>query len=167
MCHCCCLVAKSCPTLCDPMDCSLPASLTRGCSRQKYWSVLPYPSPADLPKPGIKTTSPVLAGRFFFFVCLFVFCLFCFFFWQVDSLPLSHLGSPHCATPVLSRTPATGYMWLLSNQNMTQSYWDMWSRKCILDVNNLVILKKKSKIFWWFLYLNTEILMFYVLLIFN
>ena len=35
---------------------------------QKYWSGLPFPSPGDLPDPGIKPTSPVspaLAGRFF------------------------------------------------------------------------------------------------------
>ena len=31
--------------------------LTRGCSRQKYWSVLPYPSPGDLPNPWIENTN--------------------------------------------------------------------------------------------------------------
>ena len=41
-------------------------------SRQAYWSGSPFPSPRDLPNPGIKPTSPVL---------------------QVDSLPLSHQGS--------------------------------------------------------------------------
>ena len=30
-------VAQSCPTLCDPMDCSLPGS-SMGFSRQEYWS---------------------------------------------------------------------------------------------------------------------------------
>ena len=37
-------------------------------SRQEYWSGLPFPSPEDLPNPGIKPTppeTPVLAGRFF------------------------------------------------------------------------------------------------------
>ena len=37
-------------------------------SRQKYWSELPFPSPGNLPDPGIKSTilaSPALAGRFF------------------------------------------------------------------------------------------------------
>ena len=37
-------------------------------SRQKYWSWLPFPSPGDLPDPGIKPASPespVLAGAFF------------------------------------------------------------------------------------------------------
>ena len=33
-------------------------------SRQKYWSRLPFP-PGDLPYPGIKPASPVLAGGFF------------------------------------------------------------------------------------------------------
>ena len=36
--------------------------------RQEYWSGLPFPSPGDLPNPGIKPTSLVslgLAGRFF------------------------------------------------------------------------------------------------------
>ena len=33
--------------------------------REEYWSGLPFPPPGDLPKPGIKPTSPALAGRFF------------------------------------------------------------------------------------------------------
>ena len=37
-------------------------------SRQEYWSGLPFPTPGDLPNPGIKPTSlvsPALAGGFF------------------------------------------------------------------------------------------------------
>ena len=30
-----------------------------GFSRQEYWSGLPFPSPGDLPNPGIKPASPV------------------------------------------------------------------------------------------------------------
>ena len=33
-------VAQSCPTLRDPMDCSLPGSSILGFSRQEYWSGL-------------------------------------------------------------------------------------------------------------------------------
>ena len=33
-------------------------------SRQEYWSQLPFPSPGDLPDPGIELASPTL-GRFF------------------------------------------------------------------------------------------------------
>ena len=35
------------------------------CPRQEYWSGLPFPSPGILPSPGIKTSSPALAGEFF------------------------------------------------------------------------------------------------------
>ena len=33
------------PTLCDPMDCSLPGTSVHGIYRQEYWSGLPFPSP--------------------------------------------------------------------------------------------------------------------------
>ena len=36
-----------------------------GFIRQEYWNGLPFPSPADLPDPGIELESPELAGRFF------------------------------------------------------------------------------------------------------
>ena len=53
-CMCACLHAQSCPTLCDPVDCSLQAPLSMGFSRQEYWSGLPFPSPGDLPDSGIE-----------------------------------------------------------------------------------------------------------------
>ena len=59
---------QSCPTLCSPVDCSPPGSLSMGFSRQEYWSGLPCPPPGDLPNPGIKLKSlmsPALGGRFF------------------------------------------------------------------------------------------------------
>ena len=36
------------------------APLSMGLSRQEYWSGLPFPSPGDLPEPGIKPWSPAL-----------------------------------------------------------------------------------------------------------
>ena len=42
------------------------APLPMGFSRQEYQSGLPFPSPGDLPNPGIKPTSPALAGEFFY-----------------------------------------------------------------------------------------------------
>ena len=48
-----------------------------GFSRQEYWSGLLCPPPGDLPDPVIKLTSPVSPSL------------------QVDSLPLSHRGSPY------------------------------------------------------------------------
>ena len=53
-------VVQSCPTLCDPMDCSLSGSSVHGIFRQECWSGLPFPSPRDLPDPGIKAGSPTL-----------------------------------------------------------------------------------------------------------
>ena len=57
----------SCVRLCDPM-----APLSMGFSRQEHWRWLPFPSPGDLPSPGIEPMSPAL---------------------QADSLPLSYQGS--------------------------------------------------------------------------
>ena len=44
------LVARSCPTLCDPMGCSLPCPLFAEFPRQEYWSGFPFPSPYNLNK---------------------------------------------------------------------------------------------------------------------
>ena len=53
------------------------APLSMGLSRQDYWSGLPFPSPGDLPDPGIK---PPL---------------------QMDYLLLSHLGSLQGSSPLV------------------------------------------------------------------
>ena len=63
------LVAQSRLTLCDPMDLPHQAPLPMVFLRQEYWSGLPFPSPGDLPDPGVEHRFPAL---------------------QVDSLPLSH-----------------------------------------------------------------------------
>ena len=54
------LVAKSCPTLATPWTVAHQAPLSMEFSRQEYWSGLPFPSPGDLPDPGIKPRSPSL-----------------------------------------------------------------------------------------------------------
>ena len=56
---------------CDPMHCSPPGCPVHGISRVRI--LVPFPSPGDLPDSGIKPESPAL---------------------QMDSLPLSHQGSP-------------------------------------------------------------------------
>ena len=57
----CVLVAQLCPSVCDPMNYTAhQALLSMGFSRQGHWSVLPFPSPEDLPNPGIKPGSPTL-----------------------------------------------------------------------------------------------------------
>ena len=67
------LVTKSCPTLVTPWTVAHQALLSIGFSRQKYWSGLPFPSPGDLPNPGIEPGSPTL---------------------QADSLPTELPGKP-------------------------------------------------------------------------
>ena len=53
-------VAQSCRTLCDPRTVAHQAPPSMGFSRQEYWSGLPFPSPGDLPDPGIEPRSPAL-----------------------------------------------------------------------------------------------------------
>ena len=63
-----CSVAQSCLNLCDPVDCSLPDSSVHGISQERIWSGLPFPSPGDLPHPGIEPASlmsPAFASGFF------------------------------------------------------------------------------------------------------
>ena len=55
------------------------APLSMAFPRQEHWSGLPFPSPGDLPNPGIKPASPAL---------------------QVGSLPLSHLRNAFLAVAV-------------------------------------------------------------------
>ena len=64
---------QSYPTVCNPMDCTPPGSLSLVFSRQEYWSGLPCPPLGDLPNSGTEPVSPAL---------------------QSDSYPLSHYGSP-------------------------------------------------------------------------
>ena len=51
--------------LCNPMDYSLPGFSVHGILQARILSGLPFPSPGDLPDPGIKPTSPLLADGFF------------------------------------------------------------------------------------------------------
>ena len=56
----CCLVAQSCQTLVTPWTVAHQAPLSMVFSRQEYWSGLPFPSPGDLPDPGIEPGFPAL-----------------------------------------------------------------------------------------------------------
>ena len=68
---------------CDPMDCSPPGFSVHEISQTGIWNRLLFPSPGDLPNPGIEPVSLALLH------------------WQVSSLPLRHQGSPilHRITP--------------------------------------------------------------------
>ena len=64
--HVCVLSHFSCVRLfVTPWTVALQAPLFMGFSSQEYWNGLPFPSPGDIPNPGIKPESPALAGKFF------------------------------------------------------------------------------------------------------
>ena len=52
------LVAQLYLTHCNTMDCQAPLSMEL--FRPEHWNGLPFPSPGDLPDPGIKPGSPTL-----------------------------------------------------------------------------------------------------------
>ena len=64
---CACSVAQSCPTLCDPMDCSWPGSSVHGDSAGKNTGVsCHFLFQGNLPNPGIELRSPALQEDFFY-----------------------------------------------------------------------------------------------------
>ena len=99
------LVTQSCPTLCDPMDCSPPGSSVHGDSLGKNTRVgFLCPPPEDLPNPGIKPRSPAL---------------------HVDSLPSKSPGKP--------TDTGVGSLSLLQGLFPTQgSYWGLLHFRTIL-----------------------------------
>ena len=62
---CCCLVAKLCLTLCDPMDCSLPGSSVRGVSQARIldWVAISFSGGVFWPRGQTHMSS--IAGWFF------------------------------------------------------------------------------------------------------
>ena len=93
-----CLVAQSCLTLCEPMDCSLPRFLCPwGFAMQEYWTGLPCSPPGDLPNPEIEHRSPAL---------------------QVDSLASNPPGKKH----ILKRKPwiESHYLWKMAPMHSGQ-----------------------------------------------
>ena len=54
------LDTQSCPTFCDHMDCSLPDSSLCGILQTRILEWVAFPSPGDLPDPGIEPRSPEL-----------------------------------------------------------------------------------------------------------
>ena len=51
---------KSCPTLANLWSVACQALPSMGFPRQEYWNGLPFPSPGDIPNPGIEPESPAL-----------------------------------------------------------------------------------------------------------
>ena len=60
-----CTHAQSCPTLCDPLDCSLPGSSVHGIFQARILECVAISPSKGSSWPKIETASPILAGRFF------------------------------------------------------------------------------------------------------
>ena len=61
----CCLVTKSRLILCNPMDCGPPGSSVHGILQGQNTGVgCHFPTPGDLPDPGIKPASPALQAGY-------------------------------------------------------------------------------------------------------
>ena len=52
--------SQLCPTHVTLWTIAPQSPLSIGFSRQEFWSELPFPSPGDLPDPGIEPRSPAL-----------------------------------------------------------------------------------------------------------
>ena len=63
--HCCCSVAQSCPTFCDPMDCSPPGSSVYGIFQARIleWAAISFSRGSSWPRD--RTLITCIAGRFF------------------------------------------------------------------------------------------------------
>ena len=94
--------AKLCPTLVTPWTVACQAPLSMGFSRQEYWSRLPFPSPGDLPNPGIEPGSPAL---------------------QADSLPTELRGKTSC-----TYRPSVYLLW----KDLCSNILPTFKRNCFL-----------------------------------
>ena len=103
------LVTQLCPTLCDPIDRS-------PFSRQGYGSGLPFPSPGDLPNPGIEPGSPAL---------------------QADSLPAELQGKPFSSVQLLSCVRLFVTRWTAAHQ-ASLSITISWSLLKLMSIESLM-----------------------------
>ena len=111
-----CMLSLSCLTLCDPMNCSPPCSSLYGIFQARILEQVAISYSRGPSYPGIKPVSP--RGLWH---------------WQIDSLPLSHLGSlgiqsgmllNHFSHVRLCATPWTiAHQAPLSMGFPSQAYW--------------------------------------------
>ena len=134
------VVAQSCLTLCDPMDCSPPRPLSMRFPRQEYgsvgmhkkkkkeyWSGLPFPSSGNLLDPGIEAASiSCVEGRFCtaeprwkpnIYLYLQVACFPCGSAGKESACSVGDLGS----IPGLGRSPGEGKAYPLQYSGLENS----------------------------------------------
>jgi len=106
--------------------CQAPPSM--GFSRQDYWSVLPFPSPGDLPVPEVEPRSPEL---------------------QADSLPSEPPGNHHLWSPLLfdncTWSDLHGRRKPEHSGRFEMHSLHLW---CILNFPNLATKRNSGLLFW-------------------
>ena len=118
------LVGQSCTTLFDSMDCSPPGSNVRWIFQAIILEWLPFPSPGNLPDPGIKPGSPAL---------------------QADSLPFELQGTPSSYIQIVECYAETKRNRLLT-PSTTPSTTQM-------DLRN-IMLSERRQLFYDFIYMK-------------
>ena len=106
-----------------PRSVSYQALLSTEFSRQEYWSGLPFPSPGDLPNPGMELRSPALWAD-------------SFTIWATREAPLSSLSSLNpfilYSLNILAslgyRTKNTTAWWLIENKEYFSLFWTVGIR---------------------------------------
>ena len=126
------------------------ASLFMGFHRQEHWSELLFPSPGDLPYPGIEPESPALAVVFCLFVCFFTTSST----WEACSnkvpvnckqqkLSLSHFWWPHTWEP---ETVELSFLTFLEAINLKSNSWSSHAPSKKLSLRVLLCLSWTSAV---------------------
>ena len=102
--------AKSCPALCNLLDCSLPGSSVRGISKTRILEWITFSSPGNIPDPEIELASPVTPALEIHWTTWKALCVM----YQFSSVQFSHSfvpdslrshGVQHAMLPCPSPTP--------------------------------------------------------------
>ena len=106
---------QSCPTLGDPMDCSLPASPVHRVLQARILEWIAFPFSGDLPHPGIKSASPVAPAL------------------QADFSPMSQWGNPKTSLTFSQRSKDISSINALKLSFLWSKWYDtetvMWTEK--------------------------------------
>ena len=111
-----------------PWTAALQAPLSMGFPRQEYWSGLPFPSPGELPDPGIQPMSPAL---------------------QVDSLPLNYLGHLHLYIHMILKNYIFSHIHIFVKSHLRDYLW--------FEGLHVPLVKSLWLSYWWLFYLSKNV----------
>ena len=111
------LVNQLCLTLCNPIDCNLPGTSVYGIFQARILEYVAISFSRNLPDPDMVPMSPA---------------------WQVNSLPLSHLGSPFKYLLKTSTPPPFFFLQLVSSfYIISEKYSPLYFQISALSRNNM------------------------------